>query len=81
MSTRWNETNVHAQCSSCNRFNEGSGPEYTLFMIDKYGKSHAEYLLGVKNTTAKWTDSELKILIEDYKSRVKNLEENMNFEN
>jgi len=76
MSTRWDETNVHAQCSSCNRFDEGNSAGYTMFMIDKYGKKHVEYLLMLKNETTKWTDFELDFLIKEYRIKYKKLESN-----
>ena len=71
MATRWREDNVHAQCSACNRFDEGNAVGYTLFMIDKYGKAHVEYLQALKNQTMKYSDWELEALIDDYKKKVK----------
>lgn len=76
MSIRWDETNVHAQCRSCNRFDEGNASGYTLFMLDKYGRDHVDYLNAVKRETANWSDFELELLIKDYKERVKPLERN-----
>jgi len=34
---RFNEKNVNAQCRHCNRFCEGNGAEYSLFMIKNTG--------------------------------------------
>ena len=76
MSVRWNETNVHAQCSSCNRFDEGNSAGYAIFMINKYGQKHVDYLLALKNQTAKWTDFELDILVKEYRVKYKALESN-----
>lgn len=70
-SLRWREDNVHAQCIPCNRFDEGNSAGYALFMIDKYGKSHVEYLEGLKHSYAGYVDSELELLIQDYKTRLK----------
>ena len=71
MATRWREDNVHAQCSACNRFDEGNAVGYTLFMIDKYGKPHVEYLQSLKNQTMKYSDWELQVLIDEYKTKLK----------
>lgn len=73
MSTRWREDNVHAQCSSCNRFDEGNAIGYTLFMINKYGKSHVEYLNSLKNAGCKYTEWELQVLIDEYKEKLKDV--------
>lgn len=72
MSLRWNEQNVHAQCSSCNRFDEGNIPAYSLFMARKYGDKHIERLL-IQKSTRKYTDFELELLIEEYKTKLKSL--------
>lgn len=71
MATRWREDNVHGQCRSCNRFDEGNAVGYTMFMIDKYGRDHVEYLQGLKNAGQKFTTTELELMIQDYKNRIK----------
>ena len=73
MATRWREDNVHAQCRSCNRFDEGNAVGYTLFMISKYGQPHVEYLNSLKNAGCKYTDFELELLIKEYKAKFKGL--------
>ena len=71
MATRFREDNCHAQCRSCNRFDEGNAVGYTMFMIDKYGKEHVEYLQAIKNAGYKYTDFELEVLIKEYKQKLK----------
>lgn len=71
MATRWREDNVHAQCSSCNRFDEGNASGYALFMLKKYGQAHVEYLQALKNNGYKYTDFEVELLIKEYKQKVK----------
>lgn len=73
MATRFREDNVHAQCRSCNRFDEGNAVGYTMFMIDKFGKPHVEYLQAMKNGGYKYTTFELSLLIDEYKQKVKDL--------
>ena len=70
MPTRWREDNVHAQCRSCNRFDEGNAVGYALFMIEKYGKAHVEYLRGLKSEPALFTLSEIELMIADYRKRL-----------
>lgn len=74
MPTRWREDNVHGQCSSCNRFDEGNAAGYALFMIDKYGKKHVDYLLALSRETARYTDSEGEFLLKEYRTKYKALE-------
>lgn len=71
MACRWREDNVHSQCRSCNRFDEGNSVGYTMFMIDKYGKEHVEYLQAIKNAGYKYSEFELQILIDEYKEKLK----------
>ncbi len=72
-STRWREDNVHLQCRSCNRFDEGNTAGYSLFMMRKYGEAHIEFLKGIKNQAMKYSDSDLLLLIDHYKKEVKKL--------
>lgn len=71
MATRWREDNVHAQCRSCNRFDEGNGPGYNAFMLDKYGKKHVEYLRALSRETAQFTIPEIELMIKDYRERLR----------
>lgn len=71
MALRWREDNVHMQCRSCNRFDEGNAVGYARFMLKKYGDAHVDLLESMK-TSYKWTDFELEILIKEYRDKVKN---------
>lgn len=72
MAIRWDERNVHAQCRSCNRFDEGNNVGYLRFMIRKYSEDTVDLLESMK-TPYKWSDGELDILIKEYKKKVKEL--------
>lgn len=72
MAIRWDERNVHAQCRSCNRFDEGNSIGYTRFMLKKYGEDVVDLLESLK-TPYKWTDGEVGILIKDYKQKIKEM--------
>lgn len=58
------------QCRYCNRFDEGNAAGYTLFMLRKYGEDHINLLMSMK-TPHKWTDSELEVLIKEYRAKIK----------
>jgi hypothetical protein len=70
-STRWHEQNVHLQCLSCNRFQEGNAAGYALFMLDKYGKEHVEYLQALSREPARYSLSDINLMIADYRQRLK----------
>jgi len=74
--TRWHEQNVHAECRACNRFDEGNSGGYALFMIRKYGQARVEYLQALSRTSPKFTDSELSLMINEYKEKTKKVIDN-----
>lgn len=43
-SIRYHEENIHPECRSCNRFDEGHLSGYTLYMIDMYGREKIDEL-------------------------------------
>ena len=66
--TRYDERNVNLQCRFCNRFREGCGPDYFLFMQDKYGDEVIDEIRA--NKSGKFTTWDLEELIEHYKELV-----------
>lgn len=74
MSTRWNLSNIHSQCRADNRFGEGDAAGYTLFMIDKYGRKHVEYLQALKRVPARFTDADGELMLKDFKQQLKALQ-------
>jgi len=78
MPVRWDEMNVHAQCRPCNRFKEGNGPGYTLFMIDRYGRDRVQLLIQKSEVTTKYWDFEVEMMIKDYRARVKDMKKTYN---
>lgn len=71
MPTRWREDNVHAQCRSCNRFDEGNAAGYGLFMSDKYGLKHIEFLRALSHEEAHFSVIEMELLTKEYRKRIK----------
>ncbi len=72
MAIRWDERNVHAQCRSCNRFDEGNGSGYTRFMMRTHGDSVID-ILEASKVSHQWKDFELDILIKEYQQKYKDL--------
>lgn len=72
MSLRFSESNCHAQCRHCNRFQEGNIQDYRKGLIKKIGLQKVELLEAQKNITNKITNFELDILAKHYKEHLKN---------
>jgi len=70
METRYSEDNTHPQCIDCNCFNGGNMEEYTIRMIDKYGRDKVDELRRRGRIAKRWTKEELKELIEEYKKKL-----------
>ena len=69
--TRFNESNVNLQCRFCNRFREGCGPDYFLFMQDKYGDGVIDEIR--KSKLKCFTAWELEEDIKHYQKLVKEM--------
>ena len=66
--TRWHEDNCHPQCPRCNVFMKGMYIEYTMFMIDKYGREYVDELKELAYSRKKITTVEIKEMIEKYQN-------------
>lgn len=73
MATRFDEDNCHAECRSCNRFKADHLIGYREHLIAKIGQSRFDLLAFKASQTKKWSDFELKALIEHYKDKVTQL--------
>lgn len=67
------EENIHPQCKGCNRFMAGKHDDYTIFMINTYGLEMVEELNELKHKGKKFTRYELIDIIDDLKSKLKEL--------
>lgn len=67
MSTRYNAFNCHPQCIGCNMFKEGCKPEYTLYLIRKYGQGILQELALEKEKLIKFSRQDYLNIIEKYK--------------
>lgn len=59
--------NVHSQCVRCNFYKSGAMTDYTLFMIDRYGRWIVDYLKRRAREVRRPTREELERIIEKYK--------------
>jgi len=71
LSLRWNEINCNLCCRSCNRFDEGNIPGYTIGLQKKYGSDIVEKLLLAKNKTVKFTQFEIDQMTKYYTEKLK----------
>lgn len=69
---RFNEFNVHKQCSVCNNHMSGNILEYRINLIQKIGIVEVEWLEG-KHEPKKYTIDDLKQIKEAYKQKLKEL--------
>lgn len=70
---RFNEDNVHKQCSACNSHLSGNILEYLLGLIEKIGLERVEFLERQDHPPLKLSVEEIKDLIKAYKAKVKEL--------
>ena len=68
------EENIHPQCRRCNRFMDGEGGAYSLYMIDMYGREFVDWLHQTKREPRKYRRAEIMEIIADIKQRVKDAE-------
>jgi hypothetical protein len=72
---RYVEENVHPECQSCNRFDEGHLIDYTRFMIDFYGHEKIDELKSEARKTLSPTQKRelVEEAIEYYGTRLKEI--------
>lgn len=70
---RFEELNVHKQCSACNNHLSGNIVEYRRHLIEKIGLEKVEWLEG-PHEAKHYSIDEIKQLIATYKAKCKELE-------
>ena len=73
---RFNEDNVHKQCSACNSHLSGNILEYRLGLIEKIGLERVEFLERKDHPPLKLSVEEIKELIKVYRAKVRELKKN-----
>lgn len=74
MALRYSELNCHAQCSHCNRFDEGNATGYRKGLLQKIGEQRLLLLEAQKYTTNKLSVFELEAIAKHYKEETKKFE-------
>ncbi len=69
--TKYDEKNVNAQCSYCNRFQSGNQFEHGLAIDSKYGSGTAANILQKSKIVSKRSVFTLNFMIEEYKKKAK----------
>lgn len=73
--TRWDETNCHPQSVYSNIFLKGDYINYTIYMIDRYGREYVDELIDRSKQSVKIPTSELIEKISYYKTEVERLKQ------
>lgn len=71
--TRWDETNCHPQCYRCNVILNGNYINYTIYMIDTYGRDTVDELERKSQSGEKLSTPRLREMIAEYTDKVKEL--------
>ncbi len=69
--TRFDEDNVAPQCVSCNKYHDGAGFDYRLWMTAVRGAETVERLTRLNNTVRRFTFEELVDMNLEYAARLK----------
>lgn len=72
--TRWDERNAAPQCGRCNVLERGNMAAYALWLSKEYGPHVMQQLIDLKNTSVKFTRTDLGGMIEEYKRRIADLD-------
>jgi hypothetical protein len=73
-SVRFDLRNIFAQCITCNQFNGGNIHEYRKNLINKIGITEFEDLERKAHETRKFSIPEIKEMIQEFKQKIKNIE-------
>jgi hypothetical protein len=74
MALRFSELNCNAQCSHCNRFDEGNATGYRQGLIQKIGEQKVMLLEAQKHTSCKLSVFEIEAIAKHYKDELKKFE-------
>lgn len=71
---RFNEDNVHASCTYCNRNLHGNLIEYRKGLISRIGEERLKYLDDNSKKIRKFSKAEIILITTIYKEKIKNLQ-------
>ena len=64
---------LEEKCMTCNVYMDGNYINYTLYMIDMYGRDEVERIKKIKGDKLKISKADYADMIEDYKTRLEDL--------
>ncbi|MCP3681721.1 MAG: recombination protein NinG [bacterium] len=70
---RFDTQNINGQCRGCNRFKYGNLIEYRIGLVERIGEDHVKLLEESRHETYRYTREELEMLLERFKSSIKDL--------
>lgn len=73
LSTRWDEDNCNAECAVDNCSNQNHLVGYTKNLIAKIGQERFNRLAAKANTIRKWSENELREMIDHYTSECRRI--------
>lgn len=74
LATKLMKENIHPQCPCCNGPLKGNMIQYTLAMIEMYGKEFVEELEILKHDSRKYYRAEVEEIKKDLSAQIKSLE-------
>lgn len=66
---RFDERNVHPQCTACNRFRHGNLTEYAIALQKKYGAKILEELDALRHEPTKYSRLDYEDMIDKYTNK------------
>ena len=66
----FDERGVYPQCPTCNLWEQGRGPEYTLFVIEEHGQEVVDELISKRRQKHDFSREDYETMIEGYKKRI-----------
>ena len=72
----FNPDNVHLQCPGCNLYGMKHGlaaQNYTVFMIEAYGKVYVDFMLDTENKPHKLYAADYKEMIQEFNAEINRL--------
>lgn len=68
--TRYDDRNVHPQCSKCNRYEEGRKLEYVLYLQKRYCPDIVDDLIVKSRKTKTFTLNDLKKWVKEWRAEI-----------
>jgi hypothetical protein len=71
--TRFDERNVHCQCTTCNRFHAGRISRYAVYLKERYGDGILDELDAKSRKVKTFTLSDLKEWVKEWRVEIEKL--------